>query len=107
MAWRQPARLCAKPLRHCAIWRSGLAQRKSLAGLTFSGLAPMRQGFGRPTRAPYSLRLRRGPGCPTGSLTPARRVGLEEGRGHGDLTGLRFDSGGAFVEPGVRAVISP
>jgi len=35
----------AKPLRQRATWREGLAQRKSLAGLPFMGLAPMRQGF--------------------------------------------------------------
>jgi hypothetical protein len=36
----------ANSLRRYAVWRGGLAQRKSLAGLSFHGLAPLRQGFG-------------------------------------------------------------
>jgi hypothetical protein len=39
----------AKSLRQRATWRKGLAQRKSLVGLSFMGLAPMRQGL-RPAR---------------------------------------------------------
>jgi hypothetical protein len=44
--WQLLARLGVKPLRHCASWRSGLAQCKSLAGFDLLGLAPLRQGFG-------------------------------------------------------------
>ena len=58
--WRRLAHICAQPLRHCAVWRDGLAQRKALAGFGFSGLAPLRHGSMRAMRVLFPCRKGRG-----------------------------------------------